>query len=245
MFGNVLAFEARRMTRNFPPLFFGLAFPVMLLALFGGIYGNKPAPQFDGLGTVDVSVPAYVALVLAVAGLTSFPLGMVEYRSRGFLRRLRATPARPGAFLLAQVFVNGLVCLAGIGLLVGVAAVAYHLAAPAHPLAFGCLVVLSAAAMFGIGLLLAAIARTESAATAIGSLVYFPMIFLTGATVPLEIMPKVMRQISDALPLSYAVRALKWAWLDKDPGSVPLALVVLSATIIVCASVGAWLFRWE
>src|SRR5215813_11651172 len=97
------------MTRNFPPLFFGLAFPVMLLALFGGIYGNKPAAQFGGLGTVDVSVPAYVALVLAVAGLTSFPLGMVEYRSRGFLRRLRATPARPSTFLVAQLVVNGIV----------------------------------------------------------------------------------------------------------------------------------------
>jgi ABC-2 type transport system permease protein len=245
MFADVLLFEARRMSRNFPPLFFGLAFPVMVLAIFGGIYGNQPSAQFDGLGTVDVSVPAYVALVLAVAGLMSFPLGMVEYRSRAFLRRLRATPARPGAFLAAQVVVNGVVCLAGIALLVLVGALAFGLDSPAHPLAFVGLVVLSGTATFALGLLIASVARTETTATVVANLVYFPMIFLTGATVPLEIMPAGMRRISDALPLSYAVKALKWAWLDRDAGSMPVNLAVLGGTIAVCAAVAALLFRWE
>jgi ABC-2 type transport system permease protein len=245
MFADVVAFEARRMARNFPPLFFGLAFPVMVLAIFGGIYGNKPSAQFDGLGTVDVSVPAYVALVLAVAGLMSFPLGMVEYRSRGFLRRLRATPARPYRFLVAQVVVNGAVCLAGIALLVVVGAVVFGLAAPAHPAAFVGLVVLSGASTFGIGLLIASVARSETSATVIANLVYFPMIFLTGATVPMEIMPDWMRRISDALPLSYAVRALKWAWLDRGGDGMPVALAVLGGTTLVCAAVAVRLFRWE
>src|SRR5688572_17159607 len=103
MFTDVVVFETKRMLRNFPSLFFGLAFPVMVLAIFGGIYGNEPSDFWDGRGTVDMSVPAYVALVVAVSGLMSFPLGMVEYRSRGFLRRLKATPAQPGLFLAAQV----------------------------------------------------------------------------------------------------------------------------------------------
>jgi ABC-2 type transport system permease protein len=245
MFVNVLAFEGRRMLRNFPPLFFGLAFPVMMLAIFGGIYGNDPAEMWAGHGTVDFSTPAYVALVLAVAGLMSFPLGMVEHRSRGFLRRLRATPARPGAFLAAQVIVNGLVCLAGIGILLAAGALFFDLSAPEHPFAFVGIVVLAMAAMFGIGLLIAALARSESAAIAIANLAYFPMIFLTGATIPLEIMPEVMRRISDALPLSYAVDALRWAWLGQGGDSLGLALAVLGGTVVVCAGLAARLFRWE
>nr|MDT0656835.1 ABC transporter permease [Micromonospora sp. DSM 115978] len=245
MFGKVLIFEARRMGRNFPTLFFGLAFPVMILAIFGGIYGNEPSEEFDGLGTVDVSVPAYVALVLAVTGLMSFPLGMVEYRSSGFLRRLRATPARPGAFLTAQVLVNGLVSLAGIGLLVAAGAIFFDLSAPAHPVLFVALVLLGGTAMFGLGLLIASVARSETSATIIANLVYFPMIFLTGATVPLEIMPDTMRRISDALPLSYAVEALKWAWLDRGGDGLTLAVVVLAGTVAVSGAVAARLFRWE
>lgn len=245
MFSKVLRFETRRMSRNVPTLFFGLAFPLMMLLIFGGIYGNEPSEQFDGQGTVDVSVPAYLVLVLAVTGLMSFPLGMVEYRSRGFLRRMRATPVRPGAFLGAQLLVNLAVCLVGIGLLIVAAAVLYDLRAPEYPLAFVGLLLLSAAAAFSIGTLVASLARNESAALAIANLVYFPMIFLTGATLPREIMPEAMQRVGDALPLSYAVRSLQWAWLGRHEDELTLALAVLAGTALVCAAVSARLFRWE
>jgi len=244
MFPSVLVFESKRMLRNFPPLFFGLAFPVLVLVIFGGIYGNEPSDLWDGLGTVDVSVPAYVGLVVAVAGLMSFPLGMVEYRSRGFLRRLRATPAQPTAFLTAQVLVNVVICVLGVALLIVVGAIAFGLHAPARPLAFIGLALLSGAAMFGIGLLIASIARSEQTALVIANLVYFPMIFLTGATVPLELMPDGMRAISDVLPLTYAIESLQWAWLDRGD-AIGLDLAVLGGTTVVCAAGAAWLFRWE
>lgn len=245
MFGSVLTFETRRMVRNVPPMFFALAFPVMVLVIFGGIYGNEPSAQFGGEGTVDVSVPAYMALVLAVAGLMSFPLGMVEYRSRGFLQRLRATPARPLVFLLAQLLVNGALCLAGISVLLLVGGLFYDLRAPAHPVAFAGLVVLSGAASFALGMLIASVARSETTAVVLANLVYFPMIFLTGATIPREIMPETMQRISDALPLTYAVRALQWAWLDRDSEVMIVALPVLGGTIVISAAVAARLFRWE
>lgn len=245
MFGHIVSFESKRMLRNFPPLFFGLAFPMMVLLIFGGIYGNEPSDQFGGLGTVDISVPAYIGLVLAVAGLMSFPLGMVEYRSRSFLRRLRATPARPGAFLAAQVIVNGIICVLGIGLLITVAVFVYDLSAPEHPWAFAGLLVLSGCAMFGIGMVIASVARSESTALVLANLIYFPMIFLTGATVPLEIMPDTMRDISNALPLTYAVDALKWAWLDTDTGGMGTSLLVLGGTVVVSSIVAARWFRWE
>jgi ABC-2 type transport system permease protein len=244
MFRDVVAFESKRMLRNFPAMFFGLAFPVMVLAIFGGIYGNEPSDFWDGRGTVDMSVPAYVALVLAVAGLMSFPLGMVEYRSRGFLRRLRATPAKPGLFLAAQVVVNTVISVLGIGLLVAVGALAFGLHAPARPWAFAGVALLSAAAMFGLGMVIASVSASEQTALVIANLVYFPMIFLTGATVPLELMPDAMRTISDALPLSYAVQALQTTWVGGG-ASMDTALYVLAGTVAVCAAVAGWLFRWE
>lgn len=243
---QAVIFESKRMGRNFPPMFFALAFPVMVLAIFGGIYGNDGSEEFGGLGTVDVSVPGYVALVLAVAGLMSFPLGMVEYRSRAFLRRLRATPARPATFLFAQVVVNALLCTAGIALLLIVGFWVYDLSTPERPFAFAGLVALASAAMFGLGMLIASVASSEQTALVIANLVYFPMIFLTGATLPLEIMPDGMRRVSDALPLTYAVESLKWAWLDVEPeSSMTVALIVMCATVLVSAAVSMKWFRWE
>lgn len=245
MFSGIFLFETKRVFRNFPTVFFGLAFPVMMLLIFGGIFGNDPAEKFGGLGTVDVSVPAYIGLVLAVAGLMSFPLGMIEYRSRGFLRRLRATPARPSAFLVSQVIANAIVCLLGVALLVAVGAIVYDLSTPEHPWALAGLVLMAAVAMFGIGLLIASIARTEATGLVLANLIYFPMIFLTGATVPLEIMPASMRDVADALPLTYAVDALKWAWLDTGGDGLTKALLVMGGTVVVSGAVSLKWFRWE
>lgn len=244
MSSNVLSFETKRMVRNFPALFFGLAFPVMMLGIFGGIYGNEPSELFGGLGTVDVSVPSYIGLVAAVAGLVSFPLGMIELRSRGFLRRLRATPAQPMSFLVAQVIVNAVVYVLGIALLIIVGVLGFGLHAPDNAWAFVGVALLAAAAMFGIGMVIASVAKTEQSALAIAFIIYFPMIFLTGATVPLEVMPDVMQGIAAALPLTYAVDALQWAWTGGSelPG---LAFGVLAGTIVVSGAISAWLFRWE
>lgn len=242
---QVILFESKRMSRNFPSMFFALAFPIMVLVIFGSIYGNEPSDMFDGLGTVDISVPAYTGLILAVAGLMSFPLNMVEYRSRAFLRRLRATPARPTIFLTAQVIVNGLVCVVGIALLIACGFIFYDLSAPERPVAFIGLVVLCCAAMFGLGMIIASFAKSEATALVVANLIYFPMIFLTGATLPLEIMPDGMRNISDFLPLTHGIEALKWAWNDMDIDSLVTPLAVLLGTIVVSGAIAARWFKWE
>ena len=45
-------------------VFFTLGFPIMLVLIFGGMYGNQPSPMFGGYGSMDVSMPGYTALIL-------------------------------------------------------------------------------------------------------------------------------------------------------------------------------------
>ena len=60
--------------------FFTLAFPPLMVVLFGAIYGNQPDALFDGRGAMDVSMPAYTGLVLASVGLLAVPLATAAYR---------------------------------------------------------------------------------------------------------------------------------------------------------------------
>ena len=98
--------------------FFSLVFPLLLLFMFGSIYGNKPTPFFGGRGMVDVSTPAYIAIIMGSTGLMSISIVVSTYRERGVLRRFRATPLRPAAIIGAQVAVNFLMTLAGAIILV-------------------------------------------------------------------------------------------------------------------------------
>jgi ABC-2 type transport system permease protein len=107
--------------------FFTLAFPLMLLFLFGSIYGNKPTPFFNGHGSVDVLLPCYAALLIGSSGLISMTIYMAVYRERGVLRRLHATPLRPQTVLGAQVLVVFLMCTLGLALLIAAAKIVYGL----------------------------------------------------------------------------------------------------------------------
>src|SRR5512136_2903138 len=75
--------------------FFTLVFPLMMLFIFGSIYGNIPSQYFNGLGTVDISVPAYTAMIIATTSLLGLTITITSYREKGILRRLRTTPINP------------------------------------------------------------------------------------------------------------------------------------------------------
>ena len=242
---HVVKFEAVRMRRNFAPVFFALAFPVMMLCIFGGIYGNKPSAKFNGLGVVDVAVPGYLILVIAVTGLMSFPLGLAEYRDRKILLRFRATPVDASSFLLAQGFVN--VCLSLIGALLlfltGYIFFGLHLPRSAS---YACAaLLLGTMAMYTIGGVVASLAPSERAATAIANIIYFPMIFLSGTTIPLAIFPSGMKTISDALPATYAVKLLQDAWVRGFSTNILLDITVLLGVTIAGSLVAVRVFRWE
>ena len=87
--------------------------------------------------------------------------------------------------------------------------------------------VLGAAAMFGVGLLVAARARKGSAASSLGMLLYFPLLFLAGMWTPGPAMPDVVGEIAAYTPLGAASQAMTEAWFE---GSLPtLQLVVMAA----------------
>ena len=73
----------------------------------------------------------------------------------------------------------------------------------------------------------------------------YPMIFLSGATIPLEVMPESVHTISDFLPLTYVVRLLRGLWFGETWGSLVLETGVLIGVLVVSTAIAARLFRWE
>ncbi|MGA2362118.1 MAG: ABC transporter permease [Candidatus Aminicenantales bacterium] len=225
--------------------FFTLAFPLLLLFMFGSIYGNKPTPFFGGRGMVDVSTPAYIAIIMGSTGLMSISIVVSTYREKGVLRRFRATPLRPAAILGSQVAVNYVMTLAGTLILVAGAKLVYHMrfngAVGAVFLGF----TLSTLSFLAVGFLIASVARTSRVASILGMLFYFPNIFLSGATVPKEIFPGAMRSFSKVLPMTHVVNLLQGLWIGNPWGKHITELVVLAGFLVVGVVVSAKAFRWE
>jgi ABC-2 type transport system permease protein len=230
--------------RNFVVAFFSFAFPVLMLLMFGGIYGNKPTQLFGGYGTVDIMVPSYVGMIVAVTGLMNLPLTVAEYRERKILKRFMATPIKPHYVIISQIIVNFVLTLIGLVLLAIVGKLVFDVHYLAKGLSFILALLLSIFSIFSFGFLIASIAPSANAATAIANMVYFPMLFLTGATIPLEIMPKIMVTISKILPLTYAVDLLKNTWLGSNQ-PYTRDIVVLSIVLVASFFISAFTFKWE
>ena len=119
--------EAKLFLREPVGAFFTLAFPLMMLFLFGSIFGNAPSPVLNNQGSVDISVPAYTAMIIATTGLMGLTITMAAYRENGVLRRLRTTPISPLVVLAAQVIVLFMMTAFGMVLLIIAGKLVYHL----------------------------------------------------------------------------------------------------------------------
>ena len=225
--------------------FFTLAFPLMMLFLFGSIYGNEPTPFFGGVGYVDTSVPAFTAMIIATSGLLSLTIQMASYREHGVLRRLKATPLRPQAILSAQVTMIFLMTVLGMALLIAAGKVVYGLRFSGNPVDVLAAFVLSSLSFFALGFVLAGLMPTVRTAQIVAMVLFYPMLFLSGAAIPREVLPETIRQYAQVLPLTHVVTLLRGLWIGEGWGEHLTEVSILAALLVAGVIVSAKTFRWE
>ncbi len=244
-YAQLLAVNLRLLLREPVTAFFTLGFPVMLVLIFGAMYGNEPTPLFGGRGSMDIAMPGYAALILGAVGFMTVTINTSNYREARILRRFRATPLRPLAYIAADVTANLVMTLLGMAGFLLVGWLLYHVHFEGNPASVLLAVIFSALAMFSAGYLIASLAPNARAAQVISMVVFYPMMFLSGAGMPLEILPATIRRISDFLPLTYAARLLRGLWFGEAWRAHALEVAVLGGILVVCTALAARLFKWE
>ncbi|MCK5156364.1 MAG: ABC transporter permease [Spirochaetales bacterium] len=63
-----------------------------------------------------------------------------------------------------------------------------------------------------MGFIIASLAPTVRVAETVGMAIYFPMIFLSGATIPVQVMPDTLTKITNILPLTHIVKLMQGLW---------------------------------
>ena len=225
--------------------FFTLMFPSLLLLLFGTIWGNKPTEFFGNVGYVDTAVPAFTAMIIATSGLMGLSIQMATYRESGVLRRFKATPLRPITILMAEVMVIFIMTTLGMILLIILGKLLYGLRFSGNLLNVLGAYVLSCFSFFSIGFMLAGIFPTARTAQIVSMILFYPMLFLSGAALPREILPESMRQIAQILPLTHVVNLLRGLWVGDTWAVHFKEVAVLSLVTVVGVAISAKIIRWE
>jgi ABC-2 type transport system permease protein len=221
-----------------------LALPIVLLVIFGSIpFYTQARRSLDGHTLFQVYIPILIAYSLAIISLTALPMVLADYRDKGVLRRLQTTPAGASRVIGAQLLAYLAVVAVTVVLILGVARIGYGVFLPREVAGFIVAALLAAGALICVGLLIAAVSPSAQAAQAIGTMLFFPLMFFAGLFFPIPVMPSFLRHLSHATPLGAAVQALQDAWLGHWPH--PLQLLTLAAYLVVCGLAAARLFRWK
>ncbi|MCS7179520.1 MAG: ABC transporter permease [Anaerolineae bacterium] len=225
--------------------FFTIFFAPLMLLLFGAIYGNEPSPLFGGRGSMDVSVPSYIGLIIVTVGLIGLPIGTASAREHGVLRRFRATPLHPLAYIVSDIINYLLMTVLGVLLLFLTGKLVFNVRFEGHLLSVLGGFLLGTLAFFALGYLVAGLAPTARTAQTVGMVLAYPMMFLSGATIPWEILPKGIKAFAQYIPLTYVVRLMRGLWFGDAWSQYGTEVAALVGCLLVGGIVAAWTFRWE
>ncbi|GIH75354.1 ABC transporter permease [Planobispora longispora] len=242
---KMILVEAKLFLREPGALIFAIMLPLGLLLGLGMIPDFQEAsPEMGGQRVIDNHLPAMMTILAVVTmALTVLPGTLAAYREAGVLRRMSTTPVSPFRLLVAQLVNNLVIAVIATALLIGLSNLVHGTPLPGSPLAFAGVFLLGTASMFGLGLLIAALAPTAKAAPGVGSILMFPLLFMAGMWIPRELMPDLVRQIGDFLPMAPFAQALRDTWAGNAPQM--LHLIVMAATLAVTGGLAARFFRWQ
>ena len=244
-FKTMLKNEMKLSLRDMNMVIFAICIPLVVLIILGVIYGNKPA--FDGAAYtfLEQSFGALATIAICAGGVMGLPLVVSDYRSRKILKRFKVTPVSPAMILAVQVAIYTIYSVASLILLYIVSALFFGFHMGGSMIAFlgGYLLVMLS--IFSIGMMVGGISPNSQTASVIASLLYFPMLIFSGATLPYEVMPSALQKVADILPLTQGIKLLKAASLGLPIENVFVPIIVMVVLAALCIGVSLRFFKWE
>ncbi len=222
-------------------LFFNYMMPLIFFIAFGEGFGA--AASSGAMAQVVTMV-----LMLGVLGTGFFGGGMraTAEREAGILRRFRVAPITPAPILVGSLLTGWLVFLPTVIFFLVIAKLRYGMDVPTHALSLIVMVSAGVLAFRGIGLIIASVVNSMAESQVVIQLLYLPMLMLSGATIPLNILPDWLQSVAQFLPSTHLYLGMQNILVrDQSLADNMVALGALILTTLIALLLSVKLFRWE
>ena len=208
-----------------------LVVPTGLMGLLAWVFDGTPV--FDAVGAALLGVFPFVVMFLVTSVAT------LRERQSGTLERLLTTPLGKADLVGGYAVAFGAVAVVQSLIAAGFALSVLGLDVAGPQWLLVVVAVVDAVLGTAVGLLVSAFAATEFMPA-----VVLPQVLLCGLLVPREQMPTLLSYVSDVLPLSYAVDAMRTVSTRVDAtGSALTDVGVVLAFAVVAVTLGAVTLR--
>ena len=231
--------RVRLALRNKMFFFFSIVMPLVFFFLYAAVFG-KSEPRM---------VAYLLGPVLGLNVMGSFwglSAALVMFREQGILRRFHVSPVTALDMLVSSIFANYALALPTIVIQFFLARFMFHVPSLGNIFSVWLLITIGIVSFGSLGLVIASVTNTMQETQVLNQLLWLPLIFLSGATIPFMFLSNAVQHIALFLPATYLVHGLKRAIVDHA-GPTALLVVLLSLTVwfILTLFLSAQLFRWE
>ena len=237
-FITLLKTELKLSVRGMDMIIFAIFLPVVVMVILGIV------TQSNSLN-LAVSFSAVSTIAICAGGVMGLPLVISGYRQNKILKRFKVTPVSPSLLLFVQVMIYILYSVVSLILVYLTASAFFDFRLPGLWVQFIGAFVLVMISMFSIGILVGGVSPNTKIASIIASILYFPMLIFSGATLPYEIMPIPLQRIVDVMPLTQGIKILKAAAQGNTIENIALSLIIIGTIAIVCTVMSIKFFKWE
>lgn len=243
-FAKLYWIEQKLAFRSADTMIFGIAMPIGVLFLIAVVAGQKTAGG-SSYTFLESAFASLIAVGICACAFMGLPLTIADYRDKKILKHFFVTPCSPVRMLGANVLCSAVMAILSAVAVVLVSVLIFGYRMQGNVLVFVGMWFLTLISMLSIGLLMASLCRTVKAVNAITSLVYFPMLFLSGATIPFELFPEGLQKVASVLPLTQGIKLMKEASMGIQTEGFMWRVALLTGITVVCTLISVRIFRWE
>ncbi len=245
--------EIRQFMRQRESVVFTLAFPIILLAIFGSVFKTTLA---EGVTFSQYFVAGMIASGLVNTGFQQLAITIPMEREFGSLKRLRGTPMHVASYFIGKSILVFVSMAIQVVLLLAGGMIFFGVQLPTDPykwLTFTWLIVLGSAASTALGIAFSTVPKSGRGASAVVSPLVIVLQFFSGvffvftdlpgwmqqvaAIFPLKWMTQVMRSVF--LPDSFALREVAGTWETER------TFLILMAWLIAGIFLSIRTFKWS
>lgn len=225
-------------------IIFGIGMPVGVLLLIAVVAGSQSAGGAD-YSFLQSAFASLLTVGICATAFMGLPLTIADYRDKKILKHFFATPIRPLMILSVQVVIGMLTAFFSAALVSLLAVFGFGYRMEGNPFLFICAFLLVMLSMYSIGMILASLCKTVKIANVVTTFVYFPMLFLSGATIPFELFPDAVQKVCNILPLTHGIKLLKAVSLNTWGQEIWISVALLIVFAVVGCIISVVSFKWD
>ncbi|NWO15012.1 ABC transporter permease [Virgibacillus sp.] len=224
--------------------FFSLLFPFFFLAMFWGMSMVIDPSVELGLSFIEYLFPGILIFALLSVGFLGTSVPLIEMRQKGILKLLRTTPLDESTFIFSQILVRFILGIMQI-LIFTILGFIMGLVSFGNVIPFILIGLLGLVMILTLGFLFGGVFNNTEIASGVLSFGIFPLVMLSGAMLPLYILPDAFDTISYFIPFTYLTELFHEVLFDLDVklsvfGNI-IVLVIISAVFFFLTKLT---FRW-